>query len=297
MTTSTGSATVSAIARTAGLAALAALLLGASACSRIGSAYEATFGGDDTPEVEEMSADQIFARASAELEDGNPATAAQTFDEIERLYPFSQLAKRAIIMSAYSSYEAGDMASARASARRYLDLYPSDQDAAYAQYLIALTHYDNIVDVGRDQSTTEDALAELRSTVQRYPTSEYARDADLKIDLTEDHLAGKEMQVGRYYLKRGHYTAALNRFRRVIDEYQTTSQTPEALHRIVEASLALGLDDEALASATVLGYNFPGSEWYARTYELMTGREVLPEPDEDGFFSSVYRRVILGKWL
>ena len=277
-------------------AAVAVLLLGAGACSSVGDAVGGMFEPSE-PEVEELTADQIFQRANAELEDGNPATAAATYDEIERLYPFSQLAKRAIIMSAYSSYEAGDMTSARASARRYLDLYPSDEDAAYAQYLIALTHYDKIVDVGRDQSTTREALDELRTTMQRYPSSDYARDAQLKIDLTEDHLAGKEMQVGRYYLKRGHYPAALNRFRRVIDEYQTTSQTPEALHRIVEANLALGLDDEALAAATVLGYNFPGSDWYARSYELMTGNEVLPEPDRDGFFGTVYRRVILGKWL
>lgn len=275
------------------LCAAFAVLALLGACSTVGS----MFGGDDEPQVEELSAEQIFAKANAAMAERNFEEAAATFDEIERLYPFSQLAKRAMIMSAYASYEAGDMASARASARRYLDLYPSDEDAAYAQYLIGLTHYDKIVDVGRDQSMTKDALEQLAATVQRYPGSEYARDAELKVDLTQDHLAGKEMQVGRYYLKRGHYPAAINRFRRVIDDYQTTSQTPEALHRIVEANLALGLDDEAMATATVLGYNFPGSEWYARTYALMTGRDVLPEPDSDGFMSSVYRRVILGKWL
>lgn len=279
------------------LTAMLALVALIGACSSISSGIGSVFGGDDEPEVEDLSAEQIFAQASAELEAGNAVTAAETFDEIERLYPFSQLAKRAIIMSAFASYEAGDMVKARASARRYLDLYPSDEDAAYAQYLIGLTHYDRIVDVGRDQATTKNALEQLTATMQRYPTSEFARDAELKVDLTNDHLAGKEMQVGRYYLKRGHYPAAINRFRRVIDLYETTSQTPEALHRIVEANLALGLDDEALAAATVLGHNFPGSEWYARSYELMTGRGVLPEPDDDGFLSTVYRRVILGKWL
>ncbi len=201
-------------------------------------------------------------------------------------------------MSAFSSYTAGDVASARSSARRYLDLYPSDKDASYAQHLIALTYYDNIVDVGRDQATTQRALKALREVVSRYPDSDFARDAQLKIDLTLDHLAGKEMAVGRYYLKRGHYTAAINRFRVVVDKYETTSQTPEALHRMVEANLALGLENEALASAAVLGHNYPGSDWYANSYALLTGRNLLPEgEDPDGFFSRVYRRVIQGKWL
>ena len=279
--------------RLIGCLALAAALAG---CSTVNSAVDRVFA-EDEPEVENLTADQIYARAVAELEDGDAEEAAATFDEIERLYPFSQLAKRAMIMSAFASYEAGNMGAARASARRYLELYPADEDAAYAQYLIGLTHYDRIVDVGRDQSTTRDAMDELANTVRRFPTSQFARDAELKLDLTADQLAGKELSVGRYYLKRGHHAAALNRFRRVIEDYQTTSQTPEALHRIVEANLALGLDDEALAAATVLGYNFPGSEWYARSYELMTGREVLPEPDDGGVMSSIYRRVILGKWL
>ncbi|HUF56435.1 MAG TPA: outer membrane protein assembly factor BamD [Thermohalobaculum sp.] len=277
--------------RLAGIVVLAATLAG---CSRVGGLFG---GDDDEPTLEDLTAEQIYSRGTAELEDGDAEAAAETFDEIERLYPFSQLAKRAMIMSAYASYEAGDMASARAAARRYLDLYPADEDAAYAQYLIGLTHYDVIVDIGRDQSSTQEAQEALTTTVQRYPRSEFARDAQLKIDLTDDHLAGKEMSVGRYYLKRKHYTAALNRFSRVIEDYQTTSQTPEALHRMVEANLALGLDDEAFAAATVLGYNFPGSDWYARTYKLWTGREVLPEPDQSGTLSTVYRRVILGEWL
>ncbi len=255
------------------------------------------FGGDDEPTLENTPPDEIFAQAEAELADGNAIKAAETFNEIERLYPFSQLAKRAIIMSAFSSYRAGDDSSARASARRYLDLYPSDKDAPYAQHLIALTHYDNIVDVGRDQATTEKALRALREVVNRYPESDYARDAQLKIDLTLDHLAGKEMTIGRYYLKRGHYTAAINRFRVVVDKYETTSQTPEALHRLVEANLALGLEREALASAAVLGHNFPGSDWYANSYALLTGRNVLPEQDGGGFLDKVYRRVIKGEWL
>ncbi len=253
---------------------------------------------EDSRPVEELSAADIYRRAEAQLAAGENVAAASTFDEIERLYPFSQFAKRAIIMSAFASYQGGQYAAARTSARRYVNLYPSDEDAAYAQYIIALTYYDNIVDVERDQNVTENALQELREVVSRYPESDYARDATLKVDLTLDHLAGKEMTVGRYYLKRGHFTSAINRFRRVVDEYQSTSQTPEALHRLVEAYLALGLEREAIASAAVLGHNFPGSDWYLESYELLTGRDLVPDDeDADGFFSRVYRRVIQGKWL
>lgn len=256
-------------------------------------------GGAEEVEVDNRSAQDIFQQAEAELESGNGVQAAAAFDEVERLYPFSQLAKRAVIMSAFASYEAGDYDSARASANRYLDLYPSDEDAAYAQYLIGLSYYDNIVDVGRDQAITRNALREMQEVVRRYSSSEFARDAQLKIDLTNDHLAAKEMEVGRYYLKRGHYGAAINRFRVVIEKYQTTNQTPEALHRLVEANLALGLEQEAIASAAVLGHNFRGSDWYANSYALLTGRNLLPEDaeEEGGFFDQVYRRVIQGKWL
>ena len=255
--------------------------------------------GDDDVKLDDVPPAEIYAQGEAQLADGNATEAAKTFDEIDRLYPFSQLAKRAIVMSAFSSYTAQDYVSARASARRYLDLYPSDEDAPYAQHLIALTWYDNIVDVGRDQAVTQNALKALREVVNRYPESDFARDAQLKIDLTLNHLAGKEMAIGRYYLKRGHYLAAINRFRVVVEEYQTTSQTPEALHRMVEANLSLGLEREALASAAVLGHNYPGSTWYANSYELLTGRNLLPEDEQerDSFLKRVYRRVIKGEWL
>ena len=254
------------------------------------------FENDEVP-IEDRSARQIFDDAQALLDDDEPVAAARMFDEVERLYPFSQLSKRAMIQSAFASYSAGDVASARASASRFLDLYPSDVDSSYAQYLIALTYYDNIVDVGRDQIGTQSALRELQEVVRRYPESDYARDARLKIDLTHNHLAGKEMTVGRYYLKRGHYGAAINRFKVVVEKYQTTSHIEEALHRIVEANLALGLEREARISAAVLQENFPGSEWYAASFALLEGRDVRGERDTGGFFSRAYRRVILGEWL
>ena len=262
-------------------------------CETIGSVFDS----DDEVEVDDRTAREIFDSAQALLEDGNPAQAAETYDEVERLFPFSQLAKRATIMSAFSNFEAGNFPAARASAGRYLDLYPSDVDAPYAQYLIALSYYDNIVDVGRDQATTKNALQELTEVVQRYPDSDFARDARLKIDLTNNHLAGKEMEIGRYYLKRGHNLAAINRFRVVIEKYQTTAHTPEALHRIVEANLAMGLEREAQTAAAVLGENFVGSDWYAASYALLTDRDLRPARTDDSFFDRVYRQVIRGDWL
>ncbi|MEM1161942.1 MAG: outer membrane protein assembly factor BamD [Pseudomonadota bacterium] len=261
-------------------------------CETVGS----VFGEDEVP-IENRSARDIFDEAQFLLDDGQEELAAQTFDEVERLYPFSQLAKRAIVLSAFASYQAGDMPSARASANRYLDLYPSDKDSAYAQHLIALSYYDNIVDVGRDQAVTKSALQELTEVVRRYPNTDFARDAKLKIDLANNHLAGKEMEVGRYYLKRGHYIAAANRFKAVIEDYQTTSHVPEALHRLVEVYVSLGLNREAQTAAAILGENFRGSEWYAASFALLTDRDLRPERSEDGFFDRVYRRVIEGKWL
>lgn len=274
------------------LAAAALLAFTVTGCESVGSIFESS-----EPDIEDRSASEIFAQAEGLRADGQPAAAAKMYDEVERLYPFSQLAKRAMIMSAYSSYEAREYANARSSARRYLELYPTDKDAAYAQHLIALTYYDNIVDVGRDQATTKSALKELTEVVRRYPSSDFARDAQLKIDLTRDHLAGKEMTIGRYYLKRGHFLAAANRFKVVIADYQTTSHVPEALHRLVECYLSLGLNREAQTAAAVLGENFVGSDWYAASYALLTERDLRPERSEDGFFDRVYRRVIQGKWL
>jgi outer membrane protein assembly factor BamD len=271
--------------------ALVALSLLAG-CETIGSVFE-----DDEVSLEDRSAREIYDQAEALMADEQYEEAASTYDEVERLYPFSQLAKRATINSAFANYEAGNMPAARAAANRYLDLYPSDTDAPYAQYLIALTHYDNIVDVGRDQARTQDALQELTELVRRYPNSDFARDAAMKIDLTNNHLAGKEMEVGRYYLKRGHHMAAINRFRTVLERFQTTAHTPEALHRLVEAYLSLGLEQEAQVVAAVLGENFVGSDWYAASYALLTERDLRPATRDDGFFDRVYRRVILGEWL
>jgi len=207
--------------------------------------------------------------------------AALYFDEVERQHPFSEWARRAMLMAAYANYEAGLYPEAISDAERFIALHPGSASAPYAYYLIAICHYEQIYDVGRDQSTTQLAMEALEQIVRRFPETPYARDARLKLDMTRDHLAGKEMDVGRWYLRNGYYLAAINRFQTVVREYQTTSHTPEALHRLVESYVALGIDEEARQVASVLGYNFRGSDWYQDTYALMTARGVALPGSED----------------
>jgi outer membrane protein assembly factor BamD len=254
-------------------------------------------GGQRAVPIESRSAQAIYLDAEAQLADGRPRDAGETFGEVERLYPYSEWAKRAVLMSAFAYHEGGLYAESRAAAERYLEFYPADVDAPYAQFLIALSYYDQIVDIGRDQANTFEALQEMRDIIERYPDSEYAKSAQLKFELALDHLAGKEMEVGRYYLNRGHYTAAINRFRVVVEDYQTTTHTPEALHRLVESYLSLGLVAEAQTAAAILGHNFQGSVWYADSYALLTGRGLQPaDADDDGWLSQTYRQVVQGRW-
>jgi outer membrane protein assembly factor BamD len=246
--------------------------------------------------VETRSPQEIYLSGEALLETGRPREAGEAFGEVERLYPYSEWAKRAMLMSAFAYHEGGLYAESRAAANRYLDFFPADADAPYAQYLIALSYYDQIVDVGRDQENTFEALQELRDIIERYPDSEWATSAELKFDLALDHLAGKEMDVGRYYLARGHYTAAINRFRVVVQDYQTTTHTPEALHRLVESYLSLGLFGEAQTAGAILGHNFQGSDWYSDSYALLTSAGLRPGDVGDGWLNQIYRQVVLGNW-
>jgi outer membrane protein assembly factor BamD len=204
-----------------------------------------------------------------QLVKGNWVPCAQGFDEVERQHPYSVWARRAILMSAFCYYQGNKYNEAILAADRFITLHPGNKDAPYAYYLKAVALYEQIVDVGRDQRRTEQAMAALSELVRRFPQTDYARDARLKLDLTKDHLAGKEMAIGRWYLRRGEQLAAITRFRTVIERYQTTSHAPEALHRLVEAYLALGVVKEAQAAAAVLGHNYPGSEWYEDSYALM----------------------------
>lgn len=261
----------------------------------------AACGGGGSPKdvpLDNFTAEEIYNRGEYELETSKrPKDAAHYFGEVERLYPYSEWAKRALIMQAYSYHRDKDYENSRASAQRYIDFYPAEEDAAYAQYLLALSYYDQIDEVGRDQGLTFQALQALRVVIEQYPDSEYARSAMLKFDLAFDHLAAKEMEIGRYYLKRGHYTAAINRFRVVVEEYQTTSHTPEALHRLVESYLSLGLTDEAQTAGAILGHNFQSTDWYQDSYALLTGRGLRAEPKGDSWLNQVYRQVIKGQWL
>ncbi|KGJ04116.1 Beta-barrel assembly machine subunit BamD [Paracoccus halophilus] len=256
-------------------------------------------GGNNTPQsFENFTAEEIYKRGEYELENSRrPEDAVRYFTEVERLYPYSEWAKRALIMQAYSYHRARDYEEARGAAQRFIDTYPGDQDAAYAKYLLALSYYDQIDEVGRDQGLTFQALQALREVIEEYPNTEYARSSILKFDLAFDHLAAKEMEIGRYYLKRGHYSAAINRFRVVVEEFQTTTHTPEALMRLVEAYLALGLNDEAQTAGAILGHNFQSSPFYQDAYAQLRGRGLEPQARGDSWLTRVYRQVIQGKWL
>jgi len=231
---------------------------------------------DEEEPYVEKPADQLYQEAQAALDAKEYKQAAKLFDEVERQHPYSQSATKAQMMAAFAHYQGMKYDDAIVALDRFIQLHPGNEQIAYAYYLKALSFYEQISDVRRDQKITRQALDALNEVVRRFPASEYARDAKLKIDLTNDHLAGKEMEVGRFYLRQGDYTAAIGRFRIVIEQYQTTTQVPEALHRLVECYLALGIQGEAREAAAVLGHNFPGSEWYQDTYALVGDVKLEP---------------------
>ena len=248
--------------------------------------------------LENYTAEEIYKRGEVILEsDAKPEEALNYFQEVERLYPYSEYAKRALIMQAYTLHKSKSYEEARAAAQRFLDFYPGDEDAAYASYLLALSYYDQIDEVGRDQGLTFQALQALRTVIEQYPDSEYAKSSMLKFDLAFDHLAGKEMEIGRYYLKRGNYTAGINRFRIVVQDFQTTTHTAEALHRLVEGYLALGLTDEAQTAGAILGYNYKSSPFYEDSFRLLKDRGLSPEAKGNSWLASAYRQMIRGEWL
>jgi len=229
----------------------------------------AACGGRDTLRYQEKPVTELYDDALGYLNGGQYRFAAVAFDEVERQHPYSSWARRAQLMSAYSYYQANKYEEAILAAERFISLHPGNKDAAYAYYLIGVCYYEQITDVRRDQKITELALNALAEVIRRYPRSEYAQDARLKVDLARDHLAGKEMEIGRYYQRIDQYFAAITRFKNVVDKYGTTSHVPEALHRLVEAYLALGIIPEAQKSAAVLGHNFGDTEWYRYSYDLM----------------------------
>jgi len=258
----------------------------------IGFGLAACGGGDDEQlEYVERPVEVIYNLAVDKMVDRNFREAALYFDEVERQHPYSVWARRAMLMSAYSYYQNNKYDEAINAAERFIALHPGNRDAPYAYYLIAISYYERISDVGRDQKTTYLAMQALEEVERRYPTSSYARDARLKIDMTRDHLAGKEMDVGRYYLKNGYLVPAINRFRTVVEDFQTTSHVPEALHRLTEAYLAMGVNAEAQSAAAVLGYNYPGSDWYEDSYALLVDRDLEPVLNEKSWFGKVWDTV------
>ncbi len=235
---------------------------------------------------------QIYNNAAAMLDRGRYPQALAMFEEVERQHPYSSWARRAMLMEAFAHYRANQYDDAIEDAQRFIALHPGNESAPYAYYLVATCYFERIVDVGRDQGTTQNALNALNDVVRRFPESAYARDARLKIDMVYDQLAGKEMEVGRFYLRRDQHLAAVNRFRAVLENehYQTSSHAPEALHRLVEAYLSLGMVDEAQRMAAVLGHNYPGSDWYQRSYALMTESGVAPVAEEEAERRGWFRR-------
>ncbi len=225
---------------------------------------------------QERPVELLYATGAERLDEHKWSEAIDYFREVERQHPYSEWSRRSILMTGYAHYQGNRYADAVGDAERFIQLYPGNPSAAYAYYLKAICYFEQIMDVGRDQAATEQALNNLREVVTRYPDTEYARDAKVKIDMVNDQLAGKEMTVGRFYLRQNQPLAAIGRFKTVITRYQTTSHTPEALYRLTEAYMTLGIIDEAQRNAAVLGANYPGDGWYRDAYTLMTDKGLRP---------------------
>lgn len=249
-------------------------------------------GDDEQPVYVERPVEELYNGALNQLYLENYEESARLFDEVERQHPYSAWASKAQLMAAFAQYQDSKYDEAINTLDRFIQLHPGHTDIAYAYYLRGISYYEQISDVERDQKMTRLALENLDDVARRFPDSKYSRDARFKMDLTRDHLAGKHMSIGRFYLAQQDYLAAINRFRTVIKNYETTTHVPEALHRLVEAYLALGVVEEAQANAAVLGFNYPGSEWYADSYALLTGVDVMPDEESDqGWISRTWDSV------
>ena len=239
--------------------------------------------GDEEEVFIERPADVIYLEAAQTLDAEEFAVAANLFDEVERQHPYSPWATRAQLMAAYAHYLDLDYDEAILALNRFIRLHPGNEEVDYAYYLRALSYYEQISDVERDQEMTRRALESLQEVITLFPDTNYARDARLKRDLTLDQLAGQNMTIGRWYMRQSYYQAAINRFNVVVEDFQTTTHVPEALHRLAESYVALGLRDQAQAAAAVLGHNYPGSEWYLDSYALLVDEGIRPIEDDPGF--------------
>jgi outer membrane protein assembly factor BamD len=278
-------------------ASLVLLAVPLGACSTASEVWESTtkaFAKDDT--FVEEPAEKLYNQGLfLANEKRDPKEAAKKFEEVDRQHPYSDLARKSLLMSAYAYYQANEYDSCIGAATRYVTLHPGSADAAYAQYLIAASHYDQIADVTRDQTRTEKAIAALEEVVRKYPTSEYAVSAKQKLEAARDQLAGREMNVGRYNLQKRNFTGAINRFKTVVTQYQTTRHVEEALARLTEAYMAVGIVSEAQTAAAVLGHNFPDSPWYKDAYNLVKSGGLEPTEDQGSWLSKTFKKLGIGK--
>jgi outer membrane protein assembly factor BamD len=274
-------------------ALLIVLALPLSGCGT-GALWDKFFAKDDT--FDDQPADKLYNEGLYLLNEKKDIKGAEKkFESVDKEHPYSDWARKSLLMSAYAYYSAGDYDNCIGSATRYVTLHPGSPDAAYAQYLIAASHYDQIPDISRDQGRTEKAIAALEEVVRKYPTSEYAVSAKAKIQAARDQLAGKEMDIGRYYLDHKDYTAAINRFKTVVTRYQTTREVEEALARLTEAYMAIGIVGEAQTAAAVLGHNFPDSRWYQDAYNLVKSGGLEPSENPGSWISRSFKRMVLGQ--
>ena len=264
---------------------------GTSASSSSSQALSAGLTPDMTAATENAEVAKLYNEGLAQLEKGQSKSAVAKFSEVERKYPYSSFATKAILMQAYASYVALRWDDAVIAATRFVNLHPGHRDAGYAYYLIAVSNYNKIADTKRDQTATKQALAALEEVAQRYPGTAYAADAAAKAVVARDHLAGKEMEVGRFYFRERSYLAGINRFKRVVTEYRNTSQTPEALYRLAEGYMALGIVSEAQTAAAVLGHNYPDSDWYRDAYRLVSSDGQAPVQNDESWISKTFASV------
>ncbi|MCZ7658014.1 MAG: outer membrane protein assembly factor BamD [Xanthobacteraceae bacterium] len=279
---------VTRIARLAAVALMVALL---PACSSLSN----WFGDKDAINVSDDPADKLYNEGLFLLNNKRDyKEAAKKFEEVDRQHPYSEWARKALIMSAYAYYEGREYDESITAAKRYVTLHPGSPDAAYAQFLIGSSYFDQIPDISRDQGRTEKALQSLDEVIRKHPDTEYAASARKKIEVARDQLAGKEMETGRYYLKQRKLTAAINRFKTVVTQYQTTRHVEEALMRLTECYMALGIVPEAQTAAAVLGHNFPDSRWYKDAYTLVKSGGVEPREDQGSWMSKAFRKLGMG---
>jgi outer membrane protein assembly factor BamD len=281
------------LGRRLGLAAgLVVLAISLGGCSGV-ELWDKFFAKDDT--FIEEPPEKLYNEGLYLMNDkGDAKSASKKFEEVDRQHPYSDWARKSLLMSAYAFYRANDYDSCIGAATRYVTLHPGSPDAAYAQYLIAASHYDQIPDITRDQGRTEKAITALEEVVRKYPTSEYAVTAKDKLQAARDQLAGREMGVGRYYMAKRDYTAAINRFKTVVTQYQTTRHVEEALARLTEAYMTIGIVDEAQTAAAVLGHNFPDSRWYKDAYNLVKAGGVEPSENKGSYISRAFKKFGLG---